>query len=71
MAPIVLRKYVNCGLGNDHIRLLVILLAYIAAAIGAATIRENGVTDSSSRGSNTSNISLDFPANNINHGTSN
>jgi len=49
----------------------VILLAYIAAAIGAATIRENGVTDSSSRGSNTSNISLDFPVNNINHGTSN
>jgi hypothetical protein len=32
-------------------------------------MRENSVTDSSNRSSNTSTISLDFPANNINHGT--
>ena len=34
-------------------------------------MRENSVTDSSSQGSNTSTISLDFPGNNINNGTSN
>jgi hypothetical protein len=34
-------------------------------------MRENSVTDSSSQGSNTSTISLDFPTNNINNGTSN
>jgi len=32
-------------------------------------MRENNVTDSFSRGSNTSPISHDFPMNNINHGT--
>jgi hypothetical protein len=31
-------------------------------------MRENGVTDSSNQGSNTSTISLYFPANNTNHG---
>jgi hypothetical protein len=31
-------------------------------------MRENGVTDSSNQGSNTSIISLYFPINNINHG---
>jgi hypothetical protein len=32
-------------------------------------MREIGVTDSFSQGSNTSTISLDFQTNNINHGT--
>jgi hypothetical protein len=41
--------------------------AYLAAVL-TATIRESRVTDSSSQGSNRSNISLDFPANNTNNG---
>lgn len=32
-------------------------------------MRENSVTESSNQGSNTSTISLDFPTNNIKHGT--
>ena len=32
-------------------------------------MRENSVTESSNRRSNTSTISLDFPTNNIKHGT--
>ena len=34
-------------------------------------MRENNVTDSFNRASNTSTISHDFPVNNINHGTGN